>query len=122
MSVRVEIGIDCAEPATLAPFWAAALHYEVGQLGPDGTYLNLLPPDLDKPVVYLQRVSEQKTVKNRVHLDLWSIDPEAEIRRLVDLGARRLGTPLRGATGSWWQVMADPAGNEFCVCREREPD
>lgn len=120
MSIRIEIGIDCSEPESLAPFWAAALGYEVGGLSPDGVYLEILPAEQDQPIVYFQRVPEPKSVKNRLHLDLWTIDPDAEIARLEQLGARRLGEPVRTDTGHWWQVMTDPAGNEFCLCREHD--
>jgi len=45
------------------------------------------------PVVYLQRVPEPKTVKNRLHLDLRTAQPEETIKRLLALGATKLGTP-----------------------------
>ena len=69
------------------------------------------------PVVYLQRVPEAKTVKNRVHLDLMTADPEELIGRLTRLGATRVGTPVSGSEGGRWQVMADPEANEFCMCQ-----
>lgn len=115
---RIEIGIDCADPERLAPFWAAALGYEVGDLDGDGIYLDLVPPDETRPVVYLQRVPEEKSVKNRLHLDLLVDDPQTLIADLLARGARTLGTPKTGAEGGWWQVMADPDGNEFCVVRD----
>jgi predicted enzyme related to lactoylglutathione lyase len=115
--VRVEIGIDTHDPERLAVFWAAALGYAIGDLDRDGTYLDLIPPDPTLSVVYFQRVSEEKLQKNRLHLDLYVDAPEATIDRLVDLGATRLGDPQTGSEGGWWQVMADPEGNEFCVCR-----
>lgn len=59
------------------------------------------------------RVPEPKTVKNRVHLDLASKDPAAEIERLVGLGATRLEYLERN--GRTWTVMRDPEGNEFCI-------
>ncbi|MHB8246374.1 MAG: VOC family protein [Acidimicrobiales bacterium] len=120
MSIRIEIGIDCADPEELAPFWSAALGYELGELNSDGVYLDLIPRDVNQPIVYFQRVPEPKSVKNRVHLDLWSPDPLAEIARLVALGASLIGDPMEGPSDGWWQVMADPAGNEFCVCKERD--
>lgn len=122
MSVRIEIGIDCNNPEALAPFWAAALGYRIGALSSDGVYLAIVPPEHDRPVVYFQRVPEAKQTKNRVHLDLWSHDPEDEIARLEGLGGSRLGDPVAGPSGNWWQVMLDPAGNEFCVCRERRAE
>ncbi|MCU1490838.1 MAG: cobalamin [Acidimicrobiaceae bacterium] len=115
---RIEIGIDCAEPERLAQFWAEALGYGLGDLDSAGIYLDLIPPDPALPVVYLQKVPEEKAVKNRVHLDLLVDDPTAEVERLVALGATALGAPRSGSEGGWWQVMADPAGNEFCVCRD----
>lgn len=114
---RVEIGIDCTDPETLAPFWADALGYAVGDLDPDRSYLDLIPPGPGLPVVYLQRVLEPKTSKNRLHLDLYVDEPDATIERLIASGATREGGPRTGSAGGWWQVMSDPAGNEFCVCR-----
>lgn len=117
MVVRIEIGIDCETPERLAPFWADALGYAIGDMDGAGTYLDLVPPEANMPVVYLQKVPEPKTVKNRLHIDLMTSDPEEAIGRLISLGATRVGTPMSGSEGGWWQVMADPEGNEFCVCR-----
>lgn len=113
---RVEIGIDCGEPTQLARFWAAALGYEVGDLDRAGVYLDLVPPDPALPVVYLQKVPEAKTAKNRLHLDLYASDADALVSRLVGLGATAGGEWQTGSEGGRWQVMADPEGNEFCVC------
>jgi predicted enzyme related to lactoylglutathione lyase len=116
-ALTIEIGIDCADPASLAPFWAEALGYAVGDFDRDGTYLDLMPPQGSSgPVVYMQRVPESKVVKNRLHLDLMTSDPDALVERLADIGATRISVPMTGSEGGWWQVMADPDGNEFCVC------
>jgi Glyoxalase-like domain len=63
---------------------------------------------------------DPKTVKNRVHLDLTTSadDRDAEIERLLSLGASRVDV---GQTGDEsWDVMADPEGNEFCVVRPKQ--
>jgi predicted enzyme related to lactoylglutathione lyase len=52
-----------------------------------------------------------------LHIDLLTADPAEAIGRLTSLGATAVGTPMSGSEGGWWQVMADPEGNEFCVCR-----
>ena len=117
MSVRIEIGIDSIKPEVLAPFWADALGYQVGDMDRAGIYLDLVPPEPFLPVVYLQRVPEPKTVKNRLHLDILSAEAEETVSRLEALGASRVGDPLSGSEGGWWQVMTDPEGNEFCICR-----
>ena len=114
---RIEIGIDCADPASLAPFWAEALGYSLGDLDADGTYLDLLPPP-GSPPVYLQRVPEPKSTKNRLHIDLFTREPDALIERLISIGASKIGEPITESDDAWWQVMGDPDGNEFCVCRE----
>jgi predicted enzyme related to lactoylglutathione lyase len=114
---RLEIGIDCRNPEALAEFWSRALGYAVGDSDRAGVYLDLVPPSANLPVVYFQRVQEEKSGKNRVHLDLWDDEPEAAIKTLEGLGARRVGLPQTGSEGGWWQVMTDPEGNEFCVCR-----
>jgi hypothetical protein len=65
-------------------------------------------------------VTDSKTVKNRVHLDLTSsaADRDQETGRLLALGARRTGIGQAGAES--WTVLADPEGNEFCVVRPKE--
>jgi hypothetical protein len=65
-------------------------------------------------------VSDPKTVKNRVHLDLTAsaADRDREIERLLALGARRVEIGQTGAES--WTVLADPEGNEFCVIRPKE--
>ena len=63
--------------------------------------------------------STRKTVKNRVHLDLTTTaeDRDAEIARLIALGARQVDIGQTGRES--WDVLADPEGNEFCVVRPR---
>jgi hypothetical protein len=65
-------------------------------------------------------VTDPKTAKNRVHLDLTSsaADRDREIDRLLALAARRVDIGQAGAES--WTVLADPEGNEFCVVRPKE--
>jgi predicted enzyme related to lactoylglutathione lyase len=106
--------LDCQEPARLADFWAAALDYV--SLGEAGAYVVLLPNGRPGPKLLLQQVPEPKTVKNRMHLDIDAVDIEAEAARLEALGARRVTDDQFHEHGSHWILMADPEGNEFCVC------
>ncbi len=60
---------------------------------------------------------EGKVVKNRIHLDLQpDTTRDAEVARLLDLGATLVGDHRR-PDGTGWVTLADPAGNEFCVER-----
>jgi len=64
------------------------------------------------PDLLFLRVPEGKTVKNRLHLDLRPDDQQAELARLLALGARRVDI---GQDDPSWIVLQDPEGNEFCV-------
>jgi len=118
-----DIVFDCRHPARLARFWAAAMDgYEVAPYDDDELArlrgLGIDDPEDDPtvlvegpsaPRLFFQKVPEAKVVKNRVHLDLKADDPEAELPRLVALGATVLD---RRAD---WVTLADPEGNELCV-------
>ncbi len=69
--------------------------------------------DDDAPNLFFIRVPEAKAVKNRVHVDLASDDRDAEVTRLVGIGARHVADHDEG--GASWTVLHDPEGNEFCV-------
>jgi predicted enzyme related to lactoylglutathione lyase len=114
--VTLGIVLDCADPERLAGFWAGALRYRAGPYQPP--YIIMGPEADDGPKFVLQRVPEPKQVKNRMHLDLWVPDIEAEARRLRELGAQRQSAEPIEEVGSRWIVMADPEGNEFCLCQE----
>jgi Glyoxalase-like domain len=105
--------IDCADPRTLAPFWVAALGYE--QRYADDAWVQLDDPTGRGPHIALQRVPEPKAGKNRLHLDLFTRDEVAEAERIEGLGATRLG--VSEDPDDIFIVLADPEGNEFCVCR-----
>ena len=114
MSGSIGFVLDCADAEALAPFWTAALGYR--QAGAGGGYVVLLDADGRRPQLLLQTVAEPKAAKNRMHLDVHVPDVEAEVSRLEALGARRLEGEPRHQFGTTWIVMADPEGNEFCVC------
>jgi predicted enzyme related to lactoylglutathione lyase len=109
---NIDVVIDCSDPETLATFWAEALGYT--QAGLFGQYFVLLPTVREYPPVILQRVPEPKTTKARIHIDLRVPDIETEAHRLEALGARRIDIGQGDNPG--WIAMADPEGNEFCVC------
>lgn len=106
--------LDSRDPEALAPFWAAALGYV--EAGSVENYVSLLPDNGDGPRLLLQRVPEAKADKNRMHLDIESADIEALAAKLVALGGTRLEAEVHEEHGCCWIVMADPEGNEFCLC------
>jgi predicted enzyme related to lactoylglutathione lyase len=112
----VEIGLvlDSRDPEALAPFWATALGYVVA--GSVENYVSLVPEGGAGPKLLLQRVPEAKAGKNRMHLDIEADDIEALAARLVARGGSRIDGVVHEEHGCCWIVMADPEGNEFCVC------
>jgi hypothetical protein len=63
-----------------------------------------------------QDVPEEKSGKNRLHIDVHSEpgDLEGLVARLEGLGATRVREFDQGPAGHWW-IMHDPEGNEFCA-------
>lgn len=144
MALTYKITMDAADPATLGDFWCLALGYE--KEPPPTPYATWeealtawgLPPErwndasaIHDPAtpgsrIFIQKVPEQKTAKNRLHIDIdsgarrddgskdWAVMRRLAAR-LVEAGASveiEFDNPLQGS----WIVMHDPEGNEFCVC------
>ena len=109
------VTVDCADPAALSGFWTAALDTTVLQ-NYDDAFIMLAPPREGGPVLAFQLVPEPRSGKNRLHLDLAAPmgGRQAEVERLVGLGASVLGE--RGDPAVYaWTTLTDPEGNEFCV-------
>ena len=114
------IVVDAADPKALGRWWAQALNWEVtfedddetdvaSGRGPDGKEI--------EPFLTFVLVSDEKAGKNRLHIDLAPDDRDAEVERLLALGASRADVG-QGAEETW-VVLADPEGNEFCVLSAR---
>ena len=108
--------VDAVNPALMARFWAAVLDYQIVFEQPDEV---VIAKDRETyPGIIFVPVAEAKTVKNRLHIDLNPDNQEAEVARLLGLGAKRVDV---GQTDEvTWVVMADPEGNEFCVLTARD--
>jgi predicted enzyme related to lactoylglutathione lyase len=77
----------------------------------------LMPPDGHGPRLLFQRRPKTPTESIPIHLDLGSDDAQAEIARLVELGATVVETKSHviGGFTETWTVLRDPEGNGFCV-------
>ena len=112
------IVIDAHDLPGLARFWTQALGWKVLSERENEIVIGT---DENAPAgMCFMPVTDPKTVKNRVHLDLTTsaADREQETGRLLALGARRVDIGQTGAES--WTVLADPEGNEFCVVRPKE--
>jgi hypothetical protein len=141
VTAAFQVTFDAHDPEKLAGFWASALGYETAP-PPEGhsswpAFLDaigvpedqrdsawaLVDPDGVKPRLFFQKVPEDKTAKNRVHLDVHAsvgvdsgeVDQRRneEVERLESLGATRQDE--KSEMGLTWVVLTDPEGNEFCV-------
>jgi predicted enzyme related to lactoylglutathione lyase len=102
---------NAADAAAIAAFWGEALGRTVNQgATSESASLAAIAGSDESPIMF-HRVPEPKTVKNRLHLDLVATDFDAELARLVKLGATTLATFER------WTTVADPEGNEFDLIR-----
>jgi predicted enzyme related to lactoylglutathione lyase len=119
MTLRLwTIDVDAADPRTLGRWWADALGWKVFFEDDDGDEVVITTSDERFPGIVFLRVPDAKAVKNRLHLDFVPEDRDAEVGRLVAMGATRAAI---GQTGDEsWVVLADPEGNEFCVLSARE--
>ncbi|WP_125615512.1 VOC family protein [Specibacter cremeus] len=115
MALRLEeIVVDCRDCSSLARWWQAATGWQV--VGEDSDAIELAPAPGQTPSMIFVEVAEHKRGKNRLHLDWVPDDQQAEVERLVGLGASRVDI---GQGRTSWVVLADPEGNEFCVLAAR---
>ena len=119
MPVRLHhIVIDTHDLPGLARFWTEALGWRVLS---EREREIVIGSSVNAPVgICFMPVTDAKTVKNRVHVDLTTgaADRDQEIERLIALGARRVDVGQTGEES--WTVLADPEGNEFCVVRPKD--
>ena len=91
-------------------FWTAALNYRPRE-EPDDDWAVLVPTSGHGVQLALQLVTSEKA--RRHHLDLYADDQQAEVERLLGLGASRAGWTYPPEVD--YVVLSDPDGNNFCV-------
>jgi catechol 2,3-dioxygenase-like lactoylglutathione lyase family enzyme len=126
MACRIsELVLGCRDPEVLARFWCAVLDFVVlDREDRDGTVemVEIGPREGfggPQPTIILSRRDEPERGKSRLHIDLNATDrdQDAELERLLDLGARPADI---GQTGQEpWHVLMDPEGHEFCLLAAR---
>ncbi|MFE2376917.1 VOC family protein [Streptomyces sp. NPDC059398] len=123
MACRIgELVIDAADAEGLAAFWSEVLGYvELGREDDGG--IEIGPSDAGfggpQPTLVISPSGDPRAGKLRLHIDVnpTDRDPDAELERLLALGARPVDVGQAGAEN--WHCLADPEGNEFCLLRTR---
>jgi hypothetical protein len=123
--------VDCHDIAAQARWWARVLDWQIIFEASDEVAIEPrhMTPDMRRttpwpevgPGLSFVAVPEDKSVKNRLHMDLapqLEDDQGAMVDSLLAMGATRadVGQDEQKET---WVVLADPEGNEFCVLSPR---
>jgi hypothetical protein len=115
-----DLVIDANDHHALADWWCAAMGYVRkdeheppgdGWVRPHDWPVPIVDPLGDGPLFWVVPVPEKKTVKNRLHLDVFG-----DTEELLLAGATLL---RRRDDEIEWDMLADPEGNEFCVFTPR---
>jgi predicted enzyme related to lactoylglutathione lyase len=105
-----EICIDAHDIDALAAWWSSVLGWPAEPTD-DGDVILRAPAGAGPDWLFLA-VPDGKVVKNRIHFDFTPEDQQAEVDRVLALGARHVDI---GQGEQTWVVLADPEGNEFCI-------
>ncbi len=117
----VEIAIDAIDIPLVLPFWKALLGYVEEPPANVGDPVDaLVDPGHRGPALWFQQMDAPRPQRSRIHVDIRVPDDEAEalIARVIDAGGRLLTDAYARA---FW-VLADPEGNEACVCTWQDRD
>ena len=111
MTLRLtEICVDAHDMEALSAWWSTVLGWPA-EPTEDGDIALRAPGGAGPDWLFLT-VPDDKTVKNRIHFDFTPDDQQAEVDRVLGLGARHVDI---GQGEQSWVVLADPEGNEFCI-------
>ena len=105
-----EICIEAHDIDALAAWWSSVLGWPAEPTD-DGDAILRAPAGAGPDWLFLA-VPDDKVVKNRIHFDFTPDDQQAEVDRVLALGARHVDI---GQGEQTWVVLADPEGNEFCI-------
>ena len=117
----LEICIDALDIPAVLPFWQAAFGYAVATRPiADGRESIVVDPSGRGPTVWFQQLDAPRPQRNRIHFDVTVAEDEAEARIAATLAAG--GRLLSDADARAFWVLADPEGNEVCICTWQDRD
>lgn len=108
----LEIAIDALDIPLVRPFWKAI----TGYVDEPGSELQaaLLDPSGRGPAIWFQQMHAPRPQRNRIHIDV-DVPAEAAAGR-IDAAIAAGGRLLSDAEAPAFWVLADPEGNEACIC------
>jgi 4a-hydroxytetrahydrobiopterin dehydratase len=112
---RLEVAIDALDIDAVRPFWKAVLGYEdFPPPTPDGQVEVLVDPRRIGPAFWFQQMDEPRPQRNRIHVDVTVPHDDADARIAAAIAAG--GHLVSDARARAFWILADPEGNEACVC------
>ncbi|HEX4983265.1 MAG TPA: VOC family protein [Ilumatobacteraceae bacterium] len=112
---RLEVAIDAIDIDAVRPFWQAVLGYvEELPRTPGGQVVAIVDPDRIGPAFWFQQMDAPRPQRNRIHLDVTVPHDVADERVAAALAAGGTLVSAESARAFW--ILADPEGNEACVC------
>jgi 4a-hydroxytetrahydrobiopterin dehydratase len=111
-AVVLEIAIDALDIGLVRPFWKAI----TGYADEPGTEMQaaLVDPSGRGPAIWFQRMDAPRPQRNRIHIDVDVPAEDAAAR--IDAALAAGGTLLSDDAAPAFWVLADPEGNEACIC------
>lgn len=119
-STTTEIGIDAIDIDAVRPFWLAVLGYVAEGTAEGEQVIGIVDPLRIGPPVWFQQMDEPRPQRNRMHVDVTVAHDLADERVAAALAAG--GTLLDDSHARAFWVLADPEGNEACVCTWQDRD
>ncbi len=114
---------NCTDAYHLSEWWKPVLGYidvpgDPNEAGDPECMI--VDPAGDQRLLFLE-VEDLQQPEGRIHLDLAPAGRgrDDEIERVLGLGASEIAD-RRNPDGTGWMVLADPAGNHFCIVRSEE--
>lgn len=120
-STRTEVAIDALDIEAVRPFWAAVLSYEEEPPGKAGDLVRALrDPARIGPAFWFQQMDAPRPQRNRIHIDVTVPHDQVDARITAALAAG--GSMVSDAAARAFWVLADPEGNEACLCTWEDRD
>jgi 4a-hydroxytetrahydrobiopterin dehydratase len=121
VGARLEVAIDALDIDAVRPFWKAVLGYEEWPPRvPGGQVWVLVDPRRIGPAFWFQQMDAPRPQRNRIHLDVTVPHDVAEERVAAAVAAGGRVVSDDRARAFW--ILADPEGNEACICTWQDRD
>lgn len=115
----VELALDTAQSAAIAPMWSALLTGGTEALGRGSTGNDVRDATGRVPILWFQDSDDQESARQRFHLDVW-VAPELADERIAAAVAAG-GTVVNDSQAPSFTMVADVDGNKACVCTHLSP-